>query len=118
MGTTITAALVVGGNGYTVNIGDSRIYLYRSPKGLRKITKDHSATAKLVENGIIQPDDIYTHPKRNQLYRSLGHKSSIVVDSFIDPLQPADILFPSSHALWQIVRHPLIQQLLRTSSIP
>lgn len=116
-GTTVTMAVVKDSIAYIANVGDSRTYLL-SQGQLRPITEDHSLVGSLVKVGQLQPDEVYAHPQRNLIYRSLGSKPVVEVDVFMQPLQPGDQLLLCSDGLWEMVRDPEIARLLQSASSP
>jgi protein phosphatase len=118
LGSTVTVALVRNDHAFIANVGDSRTYLLRDNK-LLPVTKDHSLVQKLVEANQITQDDVYTHPQRNLIYRSLGagHKN-IEVDVFQEKVQPGDTFLLCSDGLWEMVRHEDLKKLLSEQHSP
>src|ERR1700730_18836608 len=118
LGCTVTSALVQDDQAFIVNIGDSRTYLLRNGE-LTALTRDHSLVQRLVEEKQITPDDVYTHPQRNLIYRSLGagHKS-VDPDVFHARLQPGDILLLCSDGLWEMVHDSDLARVLREQQEP
>ncbi len=112
MGTTLTAALILSGKAYIVNVGDSRAYLFREGSGLTQITYDHSLVSSLVTLGQISPDDIYTHPERHKIYRCVGAQEQIKVDWFVVDLEAGDRLLLCSDGLWEMVRDRMLERVL------
>ncbi len=117
MGSTITGFMTAGEHAYIINVGDSRTYMLRS-KQLYQLTTDHSLVAQLVAGGLIEPDDIYTHPQRSQIFRSLGDRPNVQIDIFKQQLHPGDILLSCSDGLWEMVRNPQIESILGNAPDP
>jgi protein phosphatase len=105
MGTTCTAAAIVQDSLYYVHVGDTRLYLIRDGK-ITRVTRDHSYVGRLVESGMISPEEAENHPQRNILTAALGTNPDLIMDSpgQPEPLRPEDVLLICSDGLWGQVR--------------
>jgi serine/threonine protein phosphatase PrpC len=117
MGSTVVAVLAYEGTAYFANAGDSRAYVLEG-ETLRRITTDHSLVEQLVAGGIIADADRYTHPERNQIFRSLGLNRELEVDFFTQWLRPGMRLLLCSDGLWEMVRDNEISRILRANADP
>jgi len=83
-----------------------------------QLTTDHSLVGQLVASGLIEPDNVYTHPQRSQIYRSLGDKPNTQIDIFKQQLLPGDKLLACCDGLWEMVHNPQIESVLNTAPDP
>lgn len=116
-GTTITAVLIVGSKAAVANVGDSRTYLLRNGQ-LRQLTQDHSLVFSLFKSGQITEDEIYTHPQKNEIYRSLGEREDVKVDTQSLEVGAGDRLLLCSDGLWEMVRNGQIAAILGNATTP
>jgi len=114
---TNAMALVAGDRAVIGNVGDSRTYIYREGK-LRRVSKDHSLVMRLVELGQITEQDIYTHPQRNAVLRSLGDKSDVEIDLFTERLRPGDALFLCCDGQWEMTHDPQMAEIIAANEDP
>ncbi len=113
MGSTLTLGLVRDGHAIVANVGDSRTYLWQGGI-LQQVTTDHSIVARLVEKGLLQPEDIYTHPRRSEIYRVMGDKPEVEVDVFHCDLQAGDRLVLCCDGVWEMIHTEGIEEVLLT----
>jgi len=117
LGSTVTAALIVGDAATVANVGDSRTYLLRNGR-LEQITQDHSLVARLVAAGALTPAEARTHPQRNRIYRGLGQQPTVEVDTFTVQLQRGDRLILCSDGLWEMVPDEEIRTIVQGARSP
>jgi protein phosphatase len=89
MGTTISAALVVGDSIVIGQVGDSRIYQIRGGRA-EQITEDHTLIAWQIKQGIISVEEAKISPHRNVITRAVGNREYVEVDNLVVPVQPGD----------------------------
>lgn len=111
MGTTLVAALVLHGESYVVNVGDSRCYLIENGM-IRQITVDHSLVQLLVDRGEITAEEARVHPKKNLITRALGVDSTVDCDLLRVETGPGSRLLLCSDGLSNVL---IDQVLLQTA---
>src|ERR1700693_2544892 len=103
MGTTCTAVAILDSQLCYGHVGDSRLYLIRG-YNISRITRDHSQVERLVQDGLITPEEAAVHPQRNVLTAAMGVEPA-AADFSETPLalEPADILLISTDGLHALV---------------
>lgn len=110
MGTTCTAVAITDGHAHIAHIGDSRLYLIRGAS-LSRLTTDHTVISRLIEQGVITPEEADTHPQRHVLTAALNARPEVSADFSPAPipLSPGDVLVLCTDGLWgQISDHELL----------
>src|SRR6266404_2271138 len=91
MGTTTTLALVLDGEAFIAQVGDSRAYLVR--KGAAKqLTKDQSFVQRLIDAGRMTAKEAAQSEHRNIILQALGPEEKVVTDFYRVKLDNDDIL--------------------------
>jgi protein phosphatase len=114
MGTTCTALAIRGSELYLAHVGDSRLYLVRDGK-ISRLTRDHSYVGRLVESGIVRPEDAEKHPQRHILTAALGAGVEVAVDGGEKAieLEAGDELVLCTDGLWGVVSENDLQSAVK-----
>jgi len=89
MGTTISAALMLGRSLVTGQVGDSRIYQIRENEALQ-LTEDHTLLAWQVKQGLLTPDEAARATHKNVITRAVGNRDYVEVDKAVIAVRPGD----------------------------
>ena len=119
MGTTLVAALVdvAGRKLYAINVGDSRLYKLNAA-AIRRVSKDHSLVQRLIDSHQLTPEEARHHPNSNLIYRTLGERATVEIDTFEETLDAGDTLLLCSDGLCGLVDDPDLQQAITAAPTP
>ena len=115
MGTTLTALILKQDEGILTHVGDSRCYRLREGV-LEQLSRDHTLVARLVEQGILTPEQARYHPQRNVIRQAVGvadPSEPLEPDIETFPLQEGDLYLLCSDGLTDLVDDAEIEAILR-----
>ncbi len=101
MGSTLAALYIDRGRALCCNLGDSRCYLLREGK-LEQLSTDHNKAKRMVELGVLTPEQAARHPSRHELTQHLGvFEDEMILSPAFRPvgLLPGDVFLLCSDGL-------------------
>jgi serine/threonine protein phosphatase PrpC len=98
MGTTLSAILVLGHQGFIAHVGDSRIYLMRNGQ-VQQVTEDHTVFNELIKRGKLTREQIEKVAHKNAITRAVGVYERVEVDTLVIEVLPSDTFVLASDGL-------------------
>ena len=117
MGATVVLALREGRCLYLAHLGDSRTYLL-AEGSLKRLTKDHSIVAVMLELGKITPEEAEVHPARHSMTRYAGMDGKAVADTRMLRLKGGERILLCSDGLTNMLPDDRIKTALVESDGP
>jgi serine/threonine protein phosphatase PrpC len=120
MGCVLTLAVIEDGMVTVGHVGDSRLYRLGAD-GIVKVTRDHSPVGMREDEGELSEADAMRHPRRNEVYRSLGAEEHTPLDEdFVEvsrfPFDPEGALLLCSDGLTDLVSSETIGRIVRENA--
>ncbi|WP_428262454.1 PP2C family protein-serine/threonine phosphatase [Haliangium sp.] len=113
MGTTLSAAGLMGSVVIMAQIGDSRAYVARGAH-LVQVTRDQSVGAALVQSGRMTPEEVRDTPHAHTVLQALGIRDDVEVALSIVRIRRGDRLLLCSDGLYGPLGDALLLHILRT----
>lgn len=113
LGTTLAMALFLDKQVYIAHVGDSRVYRFNPQTGFHALTKDHSFVQELLNQGIINEQEAFYHPRKNEVTRALGSHPSVTPELQIYTIQPEDTFLLVTDGICGYVHDNELQSILQ-----
>ncbi|MDH5545265.1 MAG: protein phosphatase 2C domain-containing protein [Gammaproteobacteria bacterium] len=91
--------------------GDSRLYRLRRGQ-LTQLSTDHSEVQRLVDEGLIRPEDAEKHPSANVVTRAVGGHDVLALQLGLDTVKDNDVFLLCSDGLYRDLSHEEIENVL------
>lgn len=102
MGTTLVGCVIRGDRLFVVNVGDSRLYIFRED-GFEQVSHDHSYVQMLVDMGKLSPEEAKKSKNKNLITRAVGTERNVLADVFTADIAHGDTVVLCSDGLTNLV---------------
>jgi serine/threonine protein phosphatase PrpC len=102
IGTTVVGVAIADGEFRCFWMGDSRAYRFRDGY-LSRVSRDHSLVQKLIDAGMLRPEEAESHENANVVTRAVGVAEVAEVDIVSGDAAPGDQFLLASDGLTRVV---------------
>lgn len=95
------------------NVGDSRLYQFRSGE-LKQLSTDHTEGQRLLRMQLLTEEEVKNFPRRKNLHKYIGYNGEVVPDIFtITSAEQGTILLLCTDGLTDVMSDREIEQILK-----
>ena len=116
MGSTALVLLITDRTARLAHVGDSRAYLYRERR-LKQLTRDHTLVQKMVDAGMLTPEQANRHPDASVLSQAMGNNPDVDVEISVPiSIEQDDLILLCSDGLSGFVSDAEMEQVLQAKT--